>query len=168
MRYSGILFLVAAIGFGAVKGGEFSGTWRMDTTRSESAHWVGPMEESTIVIEMSDGQVTTETTRNEPGKPTSFHEKLVFKLDGSETSGIGEGGASVTGKARWEGGKLVLETVRNINDSTVSTSYVYSLSPDGKSMTIDKTLTVQHGYQGKTGSNTGKGKDIFLRVNAEK
>ena len=105
-----------------------------------------------------------ETIRSEGGKPAAFHETLNFSLDGAETTSTGDGGITVTGKAHWEGAKLVVETVRNIQDSTVTTQYVHELSRSGREMTIDKTLTVQHGYQGRSASNTGHGKDVFVRI----
>src|SRR4051812_24785306 len=128
-RWLLIGFMGVGIGIAAEKGGELSGTWKMDAARSESAHQEGPVEASTVVIEMSGSDVTVETTRDEGGKPGAFHEKLYFRLDGSETTGTGDGGVAVTGKARMEKGRLVLDTARKINDATVTTQYAYSVSP---------------------------------------
>jgi hypothetical protein len=73
---------------------------------------------------------------------------LNLRLDGSDTTAASDTGVTVTGKAHWDGAKLVVETAREINGATVTTRYVYTLSANGREMTIDKTLTVQHGYQG--------------------
>ena len=54
--------------------------------------------------------------------------------------------------------------MRNVQNSTVTTVYVHTLSPNGREMTVDKTLTVQHGYQGQSATNTGHGKDVYIRV----
>jgi hypothetical protein len=140
----------------------FTGTWKMDPARSESAHQDVPSGASTLVIQLSPTELSMETTRSEDAKP--FHETLSFKLDGSETSSTGDGGVNVTGKAHWEGPKLVVETVRNIQDSTVTTLYIHTLSPNGRDLIIDKTLTVQHGYQGAHAPTTGHGKDVFVRI----
>ena len=77
---------------------------------------------------------------------------------------IGNGGVTVTAKAHWDGDQLVVETVRSIEGSTVTTLYVHALSANKREMTIDKTLSVQHGYQGRSASNTGHGTDVFVRV----
>jgi len=140
----------------------FAGTWTMDPARSESAHQDLPTDSATLVIGFTDSELTMETTRSERGK--AFHENLHFRLDGSETTTTGDSGVPVTGKARWDGPKLVVETVRNIQDSTVTTLYVHSLSPNGRDLLIDKTLTVQHGYQGQNAPTTGHGKDVFVRA----
>ena len=157
-----VTLLGLAPGFAAETHGDFAGIWTMDLERSESAQQ--DVQAATLQIALTDANLTIETTRDQGGKPAAFHEKLNLKLDGSETSGVGDGGVPLTAKARWEGGNLVVETARNINDSTVSTLYRYILSPDRRTITVEKTLTVQHGYQGRTGTNTGKGTDVFVRT----
>jgi hypothetical protein len=142
--------------------GSFAGTWKMDPARSESAHQDVPSGESTIIIRLTDTELSIETTRSEDARP--FHETLSFRLDGAETTSTGDGDVKVTGKAHFDGSKLVVETTRNIQDSTVTTLYVHTLSPNGRDLTIDKTLTVQHGYQGAHAPTTGRGKDVFVRV----
>jgi hypothetical protein len=168
MRRAGFAVIVALSGFAACAAGErhgnFAGTWKMDAARSESAHQDVPIGPSILIVRLTDTGLSMETIRDEGGKPAAFHETLNFKLDGSETTSLGDGGVTVTGKARWDGPKLVIETVRNIRDSTVTTLFVYTLSANGRDLTIDKTLTVQHGYQGLNASTTGHGKDVFVRV----
>jgi hypothetical protein len=168
MRYAGFPLLVTLLGFAPWVAGEshgdFSGTWTMDTARSDSAHQEAPIRSSMLVIRLTDTGLTMETTRSEGGNPAAFHETLNFKLDGSEMTTTGDAGVTVTGKAHWDGAKLVVETARVIHDSTVSTLYVYTLSASGRDMTIDMTLTVQHGYGGLSGRNKGRGKDVYVRV----
>jgi hypothetical protein len=168
MRRLGLVILIALGGFVAsVMGqsqGDFSGTWTMDPSRSESAHQDVPVGSSTMVIRLGDSGLTIETTRGEGGKPAAFHETLNLKVGGTETTTPGDSGTPVTGKARWEGTKLVVETARSVQGSTVTTLYVHTLSANGREMTVDKTLTIQHGYQGAGARTTGHGKDIFVRV----
>ena len=58
------------------------------------------------------------------------------------------GAPPVKTKAHWNGDKLVTETERNVQGSTVTTTYIHSLDPKKmKELTIDKTLLIQHGYQ---------------------
>jgi len=168
MRSGKVVLLLALLlsfpwGIAAEGPGDFTGTWTMDPTRSESAHQDVPTGTATLVIRLTDSELSMETTRNEADKP--FHEILTFRLDGSETSGTGDGGVRVTGKAHWDGPKLVVETSRNVQDSTVTTLYVHTLSANRRDLTIDKTLTVQHGYQGgNSAPTTGHGKDVFVRA----
>jgi hypothetical protein len=167
---TGLIVLVAGFlqltpAFCAGSHADLAGTWKMDPARSESAHQDVPTGSSTLVIRLTDAEISIETTREEAGKPAAFHETLHFRLDGSETASTGDSGVTVTGKAHWDGPKLVIETARNVEASTVTTMYVHALSPNGRELIVDKTLTIQHGYQG-TGSapTTGRGKDVFVRV----
>ncbi|HVW86900.1 MAG TPA: hypothetical protein VHB50_19575 [Bryobacteraceae bacterium] len=141
----------------------FTGTWKMDAERSESAHQGVPTTAAAIVIRQTPRGFSVETTRSETGEPKPFHEMIEFRLDSSETTNTGDAGVTVTGRARWEGNKLVTETVRNVQDSTVTTLYRHSLSRNGREMTVEKTLTVQHGYQFRGSVTTGSGKDVFVR-----
>ena len=157
-------FLVTALS--AQDRNQYAGTWKMDIPRSESAHQEIPIESSTVVIATTGEGLSIDTTRQDKGSPL-FHEVLNVKLDGSETTNDGNSGVSVRAKARWETGKLVVETARELQGSTITTHEVHSLSPDGREMTIEKTLTVQHGYQGASPSiapTTGHGKDLFVRT----
>ncbi len=157
------LFVAGAV-FAAANRPDFSGTWNIDPAHSESSHQDVPVQSSSMTIRTAGDMLTVETSRLDVGAATPFHETLQFRLDGSETVSTGDGGATVTGKARWNGPKLVLETVRNINDSTVTTLYVHTLGANGRTMTVDKTLTVQHGYMGRSAPTTGHGVDVFVRA----
>ncbi len=142
----------------------FAGSWRMDPARSESAHQDVPIGLSTMVIRMNEAGVTIETRRDATENSPEFHESLSFAASGAETVSTGSSGGMVKGRAHWDGAKLVTETVREIQGSTVTTTYVHTLSADGREMIVDKTLTVQHGYMGMSATNVGKGRDVFVRV----
>lgn len=159
------LFVFAMLTWGAEPSTvpNLSGTWKMDPARSESAHQdvaIGPI---TMVIRQTPEQITIETIRSENGKPDAFRETLALKLDGTETTSTGDAGAVVTAKAHWDGQKLITETARNLQDSTVTTLYAHSLAANGRELTVEKSLTVQHGYQFRGAATTGRGKDIFVK-----
>ena len=168
MRYARFALFVGLLGCApwaaGQSPGDFSGTWMMDPARSESAHQDVPIRPSTLLIRVTATEIIMETTRSEGGKPAAFHETLTLRLDGSDTTGASDTDATVAGKAHWDGGKLVVETSREINGATVTTLYVHKLSANGLELTIDKTLTVQRGYQGLlSAKNMGHGVDVFVR-----
>ena len=141
----------------------FSGTWLMDESRSESAHQNIPMKPSTLIIAMSGGSMTLETTHQENAR-SSVDELIRVNLDGSESTTVANG-VSIKAKGRWEGSSLIINTVRSIQQATVTTQYVYVLGAQGHELIIDKTLTVQHGYEGNAmNENEGHGKDVFVRA----
>jgi hypothetical protein len=148
--------MIASAALAATKP-DFSGTWKMDPARSESAHQDVPIGPVQLVIHQGVNHFTLETRRSDT-------DTLEFQLDGTEAVNGG-----VTTKAHWNGNKLVLETVRDINGATITTMQSFQLAANGKEIVIDKTLTVQHGYQGlEAGTVTGKGRDVFTRVTSPK
>ncbi len=141
----------------------------MDSARSESAHQAAPLGPVTLIIRQNGRDLSVETKTSERDKPAIANETLVFHLDGTENTVTGSSGAQVTCKAHWDGPKLVTQTGRNIHDSTVTTRYELSLGEGGRELIINKTLTVQHGYQAPgAANNSGTAKDIFVKVKAAK
>src|SRR5947209_16029048 len=138
---------------------DFSGAWRMDPSRSESAHQAVPIGPVTVIIKQTPAEVVIETRRSENNKSAPSSEILTFLLDGSESTIVGSTGVPVKTKAHWDGANLVTETARNVRGSTVTTLHVLSLEPGGRELTINKTLTVQHGYRFPGANTTGTGKD---------
>jgi hypothetical protein len=144
---------------------DFSGTWKMDPARSESAHQAVPIGPVTLVINQTATELRIETRRNDRGGSAAKGEILTYKLDGTESTIAAQTGAPpVKTKAHWNGDKLVTETERNVQDSTVTTAYIHSLDPKKKELTVDKTLLIQHGYQGEGSKSYGTGRDVFIRI----
>jgi len=162
LRLSAMAFVLSLQG-SAQDTPDFSGVWHMDPSRSESAHQAVPIGTVTLILKQNTAELTVETRSTQKGKPATSSETLTFKLDGSETSVAGNSGAQIQTKAHWNGAKLITETSRNIQGSTVTTMHVFSLDASGTELTIDKTFTVQHGYQFEGANNTGRGKDVFVK-----
>ena len=147
------------------RGPDFSGTWKMDASRSESAHQDTPIGPVTLVIRQTPVDLTIQTNRSQSGPYAVSTETLACTLDGAETKNTGKDGVVVSAKAHWNESKLVVETERDINGSTVTTMQMFQLDSSGRELTIDKTLTVQHGYQGtEPQRSTGTGRDVFIKA----
>ena len=143
---------------------DLSGVWKMDPSRSESAHQAVPIGAVTLLVKNTPTEITIETRRAEQAKNSAQTEALTFKTDGSETTATANDGTLIKCTAHWEGSSLITGTTRNIQEATITTRQVYSLNPGGREMTVRKTLTVQHGYQFSGAKNTGTGTDVFVRV----
>jgi hypothetical protein len=165
-----LLTLVLVFPFAAhTQGGSnFSGTWKMEPARSESAHQAVPIGPVTLIINQTASEVRIETRRNDRGESAIQSEILTYRLDGTESTIAAKTGASVKTRAHWNGNKLVTETERNVQGSSVTTVYIHSLDPKGrkgrKELTVDKTLLVQHGYQFEGSKSYGTGRDVFIKV----
>jgi len=143
---------------------DFSGRWKLDRARSESASQSVPVGQMTLVIRQTATELSVETTISDGQNSGVSMETLTYKLDGTESSIASGSGAPIKTRARWDGAKLVTETVRHINSAAVVMQNVLSLAQNKKELTVNRTLTVEHGYQSPGGNNTGTGKDVFVRT----
>jgi hypothetical protein len=131
---------------------DFSGTWKLDPARSQSAVQNEPITSMTQVIAQTPTLVTVDITRPDG------HVVHTYKLDASDAAPL-----PGMGKAHWDGAMLITETVGDVNGQTVTTKVVRQLNEIGE-MIVETTLVVQHGYSLRGTPNYGSGKDVFLRV----
>ena len=138
---------------------DFSGTWTMDLSRSETAAQgpaIGPV---TVAIQQTSTEVRIETTRNGTTETVRYL-----------PAGMKSGAEERVGTFRWEGATLITDLNTHINNQAVTFREIRSLNPDRTEMAVEVTLTVQHGYTGSTvvrsstSPNTSTGKDVFLKA----
>ena len=143
------LVVVAAIGLGA-QGTNFSGTWALDQAKSQMPQMGGggggrgPGGGGPMTITQTAAELAIE--RAGMGGQTT---KSVYKLDGSEsvnTTGRGESKS----KCKWEGAKLVIATTSVFGERTINMTAAYSLSADGKVLTVEQTRPSQDGTDVKS------------------
>jgi len=132
---------------------DFSGTWSMDRSRSESAMQTDPIGPTTIVITQTPTSLQMAMTRD--GRTAS----IAYRLDGAPSPIPGG-----TATSHWEGPTLVTETVRDIQGQTVTTKESRRLNENGSEMLVETVLVVQHGYTLKGTQNYSSGRDVFTRV----
>ena len=132
---------------------DFSGTWRFDANRSDSATYPDLSRPVTLVIMHTASEIRIETT-NAQGKSTQ-----AFKLDG--TADATTPGA---GTARWRDDALLADAVRDVRGQSVTVHQTFTLSGDGRELTIESAVNVQHGYSMSRGKVYGAGRDVFVRV----
>lgn len=162
---AGVLSITVGLIFAAdQKPTEFSGIWKMDLARSESAHQGIPIGPMTLVIKQTPTQVSIETKTGAAGNTAASTETLTYKLDGTEETTSSGPGAPIKTKARWDGPKLIIETLRTVNGTPVTIRHALATRAGGKELTVEKTLMVQHGYQSPSGNNVGTGTDVFVRT----
>jgi hypothetical protein len=132
---------------------DFSGTWHMDATRSDSAVQSEPIGPMTVVITQTPSDIRLETTTRR-GKTID-----VCKFSGAEGIPTPEAGI-----ARWRGDTLVLDIVRDVRGQSVTIQQLRTLTAGGKEMVVESIVNVQHGYTQLGAKTYGAGKDVFVRV----
>ena len=132
---------------------DFSGTWRLDPSRSESAmqgESIGPV---TLQVTQTANEIRIETIT-----PRSRSVET-YSLAGRESQL-----ANGAGRARWFGDLLVVDTVRDVRGVSVTTQQTRRMTADGSELHVDNILEVQHGYTLAKTKNYGAGRDVYIRV----
>ena len=137
------------------------GRWIMDPTRSETAAQQEPSD-TELVIRQTGTKLTIQMRQGGTERVVSYN------VDGTDTlSQLGSD--SATGHMKWDGDQLVTDTVYNVKETALDQTATYSLSGDGREMTVDYKLRILHGYEGnhpdpmKRDPNYSTGKDVFFR-----
>ena len=158
--YLVVTSLIATLGFVQTPPAstpDFSGTWTMDRSRSQTAASVK------LEIKQTTATITVETTRD----GTSSVQTYAIDVSGKPESGNVE-----TGKARahWDGTKLITEVAGNIQGQTVSYKQTWSLNAAATEITIESLVVVQHGYTlpgtSPGSANYGTAKDVYVKTKA--
>jgi hypothetical protein len=155
-----LTILMLPVATHAQRTADFSGTWAMDLSKSESSQQGTAVKPVTFVITQAPTQVRIETMRGERT------ENVLYPLGRTSRGTTGTSGTSGTGhpEAYWEGDKLVTETQRQVNGYTVTVKEARTLGPTGTEMTVETTVIVQHGYSMPGAKNYGTSKDVFIRT----
>jgi hypothetical protein len=126
---------------------DFTGTWTMDMSRSESAAQgtdVSPRTPVKLILRQSPAAVTVETDRD------GSRERLQFVFGQSElptgTSGRKDADVEPAG-VEWRGGDLVTTTVYRVNRMPVKQVRTLRLAQNGREMIVETRVEMQHGYE---------------------
>jgi hypothetical protein len=122
---------------------DFSGTWTLDTAKSDPApNGRGGGGAATLTIKQTATELSVQTEGRQ-GPQT-----MTYKLDGSESKNeqMGRGGAqTLVSKAKWDGASLVIDTTREIQGMSITTHEVRKLDNGGKEMKVESTTTTPQG-----------------------
>ena len=134
---------LAMVGY-AQKKPDFSGTWAVDQTATDAANTSTPAATGggggggrgmagPMTIKQTGDTLSIERQGRNGAQTTAY------KLDGTEQE-IAMGQATIKAKAKWDGDKIVVETVRPGQDGTpMSSTISYSLDKDGNLWVENKT-----------------------------
>jgi len=135
----------------------FSGTWILDKSKSDVSQFIGVGEDTekiqnasmTMMVEQEGANLrVTRIMKIQGDERKEIH---TYKIDGNETTNTGFRGETVVARAFWEGDKLVVVSTRTkrilTKDLSAESRGVWSLSPDGKLLTIAAQVNSLRGEQ---------------------
>jgi hypothetical protein len=116
----------------------FSGEWKLNVAQSQYGPFPAPAS-MTRKVDHNGGLISMTTTQK--GSQGDVTSELRYTIDGkpmTNTMPTGE----VKGSARWDGDRLVIESSRQVNDAELKERDVWTLSADGKTLTIAVHITL--------------------------
>jgi hypothetical protein len=119
----------------------FSGTWKLNVSKSDFGPLPGPTSR-VDVIEHKDPALKVTTTAETAQGNQSFTSN--FTTDGKEVVNK-RGPQELKSILTWDGSKLVVNSKLNMNDQDIAIKAVWSLSADGNTLTQNVHLAAQMG-----------------------
>jgi len=152
-----VAFIVTFAAAHAQSKPDFTGTWTLDPTKSESTPGGrGAAGGGGGGRGSGSSQLTIKQTTDQmvivagAGQATRM---LTYKLDGSESTNEipGRGGSTVAkSAAKWDGSSLVIETTRDVAGTPITTKEVRTLDSGGQEMVVETTIETPQGPRKRT------------------
>ncbi len=148
------LFVAASVVSVFAQTPDFSGTWKLDTDRSEITAGRGGRRggrgggtPNAMVITQTATELTIEQSAGNQSRT------LTYTLEGESSIPAGRGG-SMTITSHWDGATLVSEGSQELSFGgggiTIEVREVRSLSEDGQTLTVEVTRTTPRGANTNT------------------
>ena len=131
--------LIAALAGQAVAATNYSGVWKLDVSKSDFGPAPTP-EFMTRTITQKD--LLLEIKTHQKGAAGETTTELKYTTDGKECINKLPQGES-KGNAKYVDGKLVIDSTREAAGNELKFKETYTLSPDGKGLTINNHVSVQ-------------------------
>ncbi len=118
-----------------------SGTWKLNAAKSDYGP-IPPPDKMDRKITHEDPSLKMTTTQT--GQQGEITTELAYTTDGKPSTNKTPRG-EVTGTAKWDGDVLVIDSKRKIQDMDISSNERWSVSEDGKTLTITTKLNTPQG-----------------------
>jgi hypothetical protein len=119
----------------------FSGEWKMNAAKSNFAPLPQP-DRLVRKIVQHDSHLKIKTTQF--GQQREIVTDLAYTTDGAECKNIIRG-QQFTGNARWDGDTLSIESKRTVQGMEIVQTERWTLSTDGRTMTIANNVETPQG-----------------------
>lgn len=117
----------------------FSGEWKLNLAKSD----YGPIQQYApefMIRTIKHDEPAIQISTHQKGAQGEVTTDLKYTTDGKPAENKGS-----KGTAKWDGDKLVVDSVRDFNGTELKNHDIWTLSADGKTMTVNSHLTVPQG-----------------------
>lgn len=122
-------------------GPDFSGEWKLNSAKSDFGKFPAPQSITRKIAQQGAKVSITTIQKSAKGELTTA---VAYTTDGKQVTNPGQGGET-KGSAEWIGDKLMIESSRAVGGLTLTQKDIWTLSPDGKMLTVDSQVTLPNG-----------------------
>jgi hypothetical protein len=115
----------------------FSGDWKLNTSKSTFGEMPAP-DSMTYKITHAEPKLTTASKQS--SQMGDFEINATYTTDGKECTNEGFGGSTTKSVVKWDGDALTIETKGQFGDSDFTMTQKWTLSDDGKTLTVAQTF----------------------------
>jgi hypothetical protein len=132
---------VLALSFAAFAAPDFSGSWKMNASKSNFGQMPSPSKYTRVIDHKEPTVKIEESQASERGEWSGI---LNLKTDGTETSGEIRGNA-IKSVARWDGEVLNVKSTLDFNGNLIELIDRLSLSADKQTLTLQRKVDTPNG-----------------------
>jgi hypothetical protein len=141
-RLLGKLAAAMVLMAGAVQAApNFSGEWKLNLSKSDYGSFPAPLAVTRKIVHADPKLSMTTTQKSSQGELAT---QLNYTTDGKESTNKLQTGES-KGAAQWITDKLMIESSREIQGATLKQKEIWTLSRDGKTLTIEAHVSLPNG-----------------------
>jgi hypothetical protein len=145
-RYWTALCAVALLGLALPAGAwakpNFSGDWKLNAAKSDFGQMTGPEKMNRKIVH-EDPSLKFSTEQSSPQGDVTID--MAYTTDGKPSMNKTPMGET-TGTATWEGDVLVIVNKRQFQSLEITETDRWSLSADGKTLTVDHKVAMPKGH----------------------
>lgn len=134
-----LMAMLAAPAAPAQEHPDLSGTWVLDTGRSDFGPMPAPASRTDLIEHREPALVIHRTVMTQNGEVKA---SFTYAVDGQPHENA-SGGQTVTSVLSWEGKTLLMHSTVSTPQGELTLDDRYDLSEDGTTLTIGRTLSVQ-------------------------
>jgi hypothetical protein len=134
--------LLALAALPALTKPNFSGDWKLNTSKSTFGDIPGP-DSMTNKISHADPKITSVSKQS--GQMGEIEMNTTCTTDGKECTNEGFQGAPTKSTMKWDGDNLLVETKGQFGDLDFTLKQKWALSDDGKTLTVAQNISTSMG-----------------------
>lgn len=131
-------FVSLAVSLTAFAAPNLSGEWKLNVSKSQYGAFPAPSS-MTRTIKLEGSSLSMSTVQK--GAQGDLTTQYVYTTDGKVSVNQTARGP-VSGTARWDGNSLVIESSQEVNHAELKSREVWTLSADGRTLTILTHITL--------------------------